>query len=159
MPRMPEKHHFITCQPLEIPGQPGRKLTATLYNSPTRRTGRRVIVHEGEAVVFDTGNCYDCANALSGLQNWVLDEQICTVCGTKGLTDCHGQDAESGLPICEACCEKAVSGPQTASMSEEDLAVSLATLAGVKQHKPEAEPALAVAEVPNDDEYPAEFPF
>lgn len=154
----PEAFRLIRRSALEIPGQPERKLFAVLYSSPTRRTGRRIQVEEGEAIAFDTGNCYDCGNALAGLNNWVLDEQVCTHCGTKGLTDAHGQDTETKLPVCEACCEKATGRQQTASMSADDLAASVATMAEAKREEPAKLAAVAVEEL-GEDGFPAEFPF
>jgi hypothetical protein len=50
----------------------GLELPGSLY-ATTRRGGRRVIVRdpEGRAILFDSDDCYDGANAMNKLDNWV----------------------------------------------------------------------------------------
>lgn len=62
----------LLCEEMAVTKKGGEALTARLYRSPYRYTGRRVILYDASgAVVYDTGNCYDLANACANACRWL----------------------------------------------------------------------------------------
>lgn len=52
----------------------GSRLTATLHQTGARRSGRRIVVRNGDGlVVFDTDEQYDLGNATAVLDLWLAD--------------------------------------------------------------------------------------
>lgn len=59
--------------PITLPG--GRVVTGVLYRSPTRASGRRIIVTDrrGE-ILFDTSWQFDLANATAAVEAWLAEQ-------------------------------------------------------------------------------------
>lgn len=49
----------------------GKTMRGRLYQSPHRRTGRRITVNDGDTLLFDTGDAYDIGNAQNALDRWL----------------------------------------------------------------------------------------
>lgn len=53
---------------------PSRTLQGELYQTASRASGRRILVKENGATVFDTDDCYNVANASNRLDLWLADQ-------------------------------------------------------------------------------------
>jgi len=54
----------------------GRTLNGFLYQSPHRRTGRRIVVKDKKGkVLFDTDYAYDLGNARNSLELWIAEQE------------------------------------------------------------------------------------
>lgn len=93
-----------------------RLFTASLYSTPHRYGGRRVVVTENGAPVFDSGDHYDNANAVNALDNWLASVPVCAHCGADDADAFRhqGQDQESGRPLCDGCVAKALGSVEMA---------------------------------------------
>lgn len=87
----------------------------SLYHTPSRRTGRRIVARDAAfGVLFDTGNCYDFANATNAVEVWRREMESsllaeCAHCGAEiGGSDQRAQDATTGGSICMRCIQKAI---------------------------------------------------
>lgn len=88
----------------------GKRYALELWTTTSRPAGRRIVVKDGRETVFDTGDCFDLANAHNKLDLWAADLLRCAQCGEdvapEELDDC-AQDQNSGAPICAECVQDA----------------------------------------------------
>lgn len=60
----------------EITMSDGRKWQGESYRTNSRRErGRRLVVKDGQKVLFDTDDCHDLANARNSLDLWLAKQE------------------------------------------------------------------------------------
>lgn len=120
MPSIPELHRLKESVVSTVAG---REVEVSLYGTPNRRNGRRIVATYSGVTVFDSDDCYDFANATNRYAEWVREEEakLCTHCGKAGDADLGAQDQESGRPICDACVGKCIPSPVVTPTREPEL--------------------------------------
>lgn len=64
---------LIEAFPIRLPD--GTSWEGSLFQSPHRRTGRQIVVHDQAGTeLFDTGCCYDLGNAMNTLDLWLAKQ-------------------------------------------------------------------------------------
>jgi hypothetical protein len=63
---------LIESFPITLPD--GTILDGRLHQSPSRRTGRRILVYDAAGeLLYDGDDSYDCGNATNRLDHWLAD--------------------------------------------------------------------------------------
>lgn len=134
----PGRGRELSRTPCSAPGL--EHLTAVVYASPHRPTGRRVVILAAGEEVHDTGDCYDISNAFARAEEW-LNQHLerlksigraantpaedtmgdCRNCGDR-VTTFDGAYYAPGVLLCIPCAAKG--GAEKAKKQEAEAAAA-----------------------------------